>query len=99
MVVSGMFKICLFALADESLLKIISNRWPTVGRELQPKWPPTEPLCGPNQIVSHTLLPQHSFCTSNPHPQSATANDPASVQTSPLGIRSHRRRLRESYSR
>ena len=35
MVVSGMFKICLFALADESLLKIISNRSATVGREFQ----------------------------------------------------------------
>jgi hypothetical protein len=26
MVVSGMFKICLFALVDESLFQIISNR-------------------------------------------------------------------------
>jgi hypothetical protein len=35
MVVLGMFKICLFALADESLLKIISNRSATVGGEFQ----------------------------------------------------------------
>src|SRR5437660_4552534 len=38
MVVSGMFKICLFALAAESLLKIISNRSPTFVRDFSDTW-------------------------------------------------------------
>ncbi len=38
MVVSGMFKIYLFALAGESLLKIISNRSPTFVRDFSDTW-------------------------------------------------------------
>src|SRR6266481_2291864 len=38
MAVSGMFKICLFALAGESLLKIISNRSPTFVQDFSDTW-------------------------------------------------------------